>query len=76
VTPELFPFLLYVLAGGAALVLIVLSVRLADQHRRDKARDVTAIGYPRNLADEQQTADTRAMLGLAPATTGLSGETP
>jgi hypothetical protein len=61
------------LAGGAALVLTVLSARLADQYRRDKARDVIAIRYPRNLADDQETADTRAMLGLAPATTGLSG---
>jgi hypothetical protein len=72
-TPELFPFLPEILAGGAALVSGVLSVRLADQSRRDKARDVITIRFPRNLADEQETADTRAMLGLAPATTGLSG---
>jgi hypothetical protein len=70
---ELFPFLIYVLAGGGALVLTILAIRLADQYRRDKARDVITIRYPRNLADEQETADTRTMLGLAPATTGLSG---
>jgi hypothetical protein len=72
--PELFPYLSYVLAGGAALVLTVLSVRLADQYRRDKARDAALIRYPRNLTGDQETADTRAMLGLAPATTGLSGQ--
>src|SRR5688572_22162244 len=70
---DLLTFLPLILAGGAALVLTVLSIRLADQYRRDKARDVITIRYPRNLTEERETADTRAMLGLAPATTGVSG---
>jgi hypothetical protein len=70
---ELFPFLPEMLAAGGALTGGVLSVRLAEQYRRDIARDVITIRWPRNLSEEQELAVTRAMLGLAPATTGLSG---
>src|SRR5512133_1988651 len=72
-TLELFPFPVDMLAAGAALVGAVLSVRLADQWRRDKARNVLTIRFPRNLTDKQVLAVVRMMLGLAPATTGLSG---
>jgi hypothetical protein len=73
VTPEPFPFLIYVLAGGAALIGGVLAVRLADQRRRDGQRVVVTLRFPRNLTDKQTLAVLRAILGLAPATTGLVG---
>jgi hypothetical protein len=72
-TPDLFPILPEVLAGAGALVSGILSVRVADQRRRDKAREVISIRFPRNLTDKQVQAVVRAMLGLAPATSGLSG---
>jgi hypothetical protein len=74
VTPEPFPFLIYVLAGGAALVGGVLAVRLADQRGRDGHRVVVTLRFPRNLTDKQTSSIVRAILGLAPATTGLVGQ--
>jgi hypothetical protein len=71
--PELMPFLIYVLAGGATLVLTILAIRLADQQRRDIGRDVSVSRYPRNLTEDQESALVRTIVGLAPATTGLSG---
>jgi DNA helicase HerA-like ATPase len=73
VTPELFSLLIYVLAGGFALIGGVLTVRLADQWRRDDERVVVTLRFPRNLTDKQTLSMVRAILGLAPATTGLSG---
>ena len=72
-TPEPFPFLIYVLAGGAALVGGVLAARLVDQQRRDGQRVVVTLRFPRNLTDKQTLSVVRAILGLAPATTGLVG---
>jgi hypothetical protein len=72
-TPDLFTLLPEMLAAGGALVGGVLGVRLADQCRRDKARNVAVIRFPRNLADKQVQAVVRVMLGLPAATSGLSG---
>src|SRR5690349_9657964 len=73
VTPELFPFLIYALGGGAGLVSVVLAVRLIDQQRRDARRLVVTLRFPRNLTIKQVLAVVRTILGLAPATTGLVG---
>ena len=72
-TYDLLTFLPQMLAGGAALVLTILAIRLADQWRRDKGRVVVSIRWPRNVGDKQVLAVVRAILGLAPATSGLSG---
>jgi hypothetical protein len=72
-TYDLLTFLPIILAGSAALALTILAIRLADQRRRDLGRDVSAIRYPRNVSEDQETAVVRAFVGLAPATTGLSG---
>jgi hypothetical protein len=70
---DLLTFLPLMLAGGAALVLIILAIRLADQWQRDIGRVVVIVRWPRNLTDKQVLAVVRAILGLAPAKTGLSG---
>jgi len=72
-TYEPLTFLPQILAGGAALVLTILTIRLADQWGRDTGRVVVSIRWPRNVTDKQVLAVVRAILGLAPATTGLSG---
>ena len=72
-TYEPLTFLPQILAGGAALVLTILTIRLADQWGRDTGRVVVSIRWPRNVTDKQVLAVVRAVLGLAPATTGLSG---
>ena len=72
-TPEPFPFLIYLLIGGGVLIGGVLAVRLLDQLSRDAGRVVVIIRWPRNLTDKQLLAVVRAILGLAPATTGLTG---
>lgn len=72
-TAEPFSLLYYVLVSGVALIAAILTVRLADQWRRDTSRVVIIARFPRNLTAKQLLAVVRVILGLAPPTIGLLG---
>jgi hypothetical protein len=71
---ELFPVILILLiASGAALVGGLLALRTSDQRVRDAERDVVTLRLPRGLTETQRLAVVRVFMGLAPATTGVTG---
>ncbi|HSY15258.1 MAG TPA: hypothetical protein VK816_04660 [Jatrophihabitantaceae bacterium] len=66
-------FLVLLALGGGGLVGGLLVVRGRDQRRRDARRVVVTVAFPRGLRFEAVLALGRAIVGLAPATAGLSG---
>lgn len=70
---DYLPFLVLMTLVGGGLVGAILAVRGVDQRARDARRSVVTVRLPRGKKIDGQLSVVRAIVGLAPAASGLLG---